>query len=624
MQSETVEYGGSIFRGMTNRIFTVEVFLKRRTAHRILRGPLGFSDLKPVWIACLFVMAQACAPIGPTSGGAGSPEPVSSEDDRVIEAREALATDDASTAVALLTEVLGERSLNYSPDEVDVLLARAYLDLLSPTQAIETADGIVAAVGANNSVGAEAAIIAAEAWFQLGDSDEALSRILTIRSGASPSDIARALSVTEPYLESLDTNLLLSADSESLVVPELLVAAAESELALGSLSRARTMASEAVSRGASGDLLNRAEAVVARGGEVVSLGVLLSQQGSPGQRAISEQVLEGVQVAIAEFTREMGTEVELEVLDDRGMPRIATQSMQSLVARGVAGVVGPIQDRTLAAAATGRAIPVPIVSPTATGVGVESPRGVYSVRGVDPSAASLIADQVLVMGYRRIVVFHPGTYESNFQTEAFSSALSAGGRGVLAEVRYDSLATFFRDPVREMLSFNPDAVLLPLGARDVELVAPQLTFFGVDTLDIQLFGTEGWTSPAVLENVDPRHTNGVISAAPAISEEGSGSERFTAEYERLFQRSLRSDLPAYGYDAAWILLSAAARSGATPQGVLDWLDSGTGAFPGATGYMHPRSGRLERDYEVGVLWEGSLVSWEEWLAIQEILVGGEG
>ena len=77
-------------------------------------------------------------------------------------------------------------------------------------------------------------------------------------------------------------------------------------------------------------------------------------------------------------------------------------------------------------------------------------------------------------------------------------------------------------------------------------------------------------------------------------------------YEALYRRTLRSPIPAVGFDAASLLLQAlrtGARSPAAVAGALERLES----FPGATGRLGVTGGRVVRRHQVVCMQEGRLL-----------------
>jgi hypothetical protein len=169
------------------------------------------------------------------------------------------------------------------------------------------------------------------------------------------------------------------------------------------------------------------------------------------------------------------------------------------------------------------------------------------------------------------------------------------GGFVPQEIVYDSGATFFQAEFDRVSSLLPDGLFLPLAPRDIQLLAPQFTYYGLDTLGIQLLGTTGWTEDEVVLEVDSRHTDGVIASTTRLSQdETEAFRRFRAGYETLFQKTLRNQVPAYGYDAAALLLQALRNNPRNSQELLEYLDD-IRDFPGATGRLTIDGGKIMRE-----------------------------
>ena len=184
--------------------------------------------------------------------------------------------------------------------------------------------------------------------------------------------------------------------------------------------------------------------------------------------------------------------------------------------------------------------------------------------------------------------------EAGIEAAAFRDEFETAGGSISREIVYDPGATFFQAEFNQVEAVLPDGLFLPLTARDIQLIAPQFTFYGLDTLGIQLLGTSGWTQDEVVLDVDSRHTDGVISSTTRMSQEETEEYRtFRMRYEEHFQKTLRSPVPAYGYDAAILLLQALRSSPRTPSEVLRALD-GIQDFPGATGHLTVDHGQVVR------------------------------
>ncbi|MCG6990181.1 MAG: ABC transporter substrate-binding protein [Gemmatimonadetes bacterium] len=361
----------------------------------------------------------------------------------------------------------------------------------------------------------------------------------------------------------------------------------------------------------------------------VRLGSVLPLSGSPAFRDYAKLIAEGVEVAAASY---LGPSAQVTVVsrDDAGDPTVAASQVQELEADGALGAVGFLEQGDLAAAAAGRMGELALISPTAR---VASGTGVFSLSGADPRAAASMADYAAQQGFKRVAVVNSRSAESSQEADAFEAALQTDGVPLAGRFEYDPGETSFGGPLKaaqqalrgaeidslraklppdDTLHVNPDsldpvALFLPLSPGDVELVAPQVTFFGLDTLGIQVLGTSGWTDPDVLSSIPFRHTDGVIATMPVSAGPGSpGYERFKKAYEEHFQRSLVSPVPALGYDAAILLLEAAKDGARTPAEVAAALEH-VHDVQGATGILSVEDGRVVRRTEVVRIEHGAFI-----------------
>jgi len=254
---------------------------------------------------------------------------------------------------------------------------------------------------------------------------------------------------------------------------------------------------------------------------------------------------------------------------------------------------------------------------------------VYSLEGPDPEAAAAVAQYVADQGYLRVSIVHSQVPESVAEADAFERAIAGLGIPLAGRYAYEAGATFFEDQImaaRNALRqaeiaalelgeddtlhvelLEPVALFLPIPSEDVEFVAPQVTHFGLDTLGIDMLGTSAWTDPRVLEEVDTRHTTGVVATAAVGRERGSpGSMAFQDAYESHFQRSLVSPVPAVGYDAALLLLEALRgnpRSSAQVRAAFEALRD----VEGATGIFFVNDGQVVRRTELVYIDDGILL-----------------
>jgi branched-chain amino acid transport system substrate-binding protein len=329
------------------------------------------------------------------------------------------------------------------------------------------------------------------------------------------------------------------------------------------------------------------------------LGVVLPTTGSPRLREFAEEIRQGIQVAVDEFDSTTTTTgpARLVTRDNRGTIEPSTGIVGDLERDGALGIIGPLQDVTLEEVARVRTDRLTIVSPTSPTI--PGPGGaVYSLQGAEDGASRALARYAADRGILTAAILHPDNPDATFEAEAFRAGFEELGGQVLASISYLPGSTYFEEQMRAAASVRPDVLVLPIPARDVELVAPQVTFFGLDSLGIEVLGTRGWTDREILGRVDPRHTNGVVAATPQPAEgEPEGARAFRQAYERFFSNTLRSTVPAYGYDAARLLLEAVRRGARTAGDVTGALE-GLRDFEGATGRLSVRDGRLTREHYV--------------------------
>lgn len=330
-------------------------------------------------------------------------------------------------------------------------------------------------------------------------------------------------------------------------------------------------------------------------GAAPAMGALLPTGGSPGLARVAELVGEGARVATEQAEARRRRPVRLRILEDSGTPDGEVARYRELESEGVVGVIGPLLDRSLETVARARGRPVPLVSPTAQSVPPELD-GVYSLNGPDPDQARVLARYALRAGFRTAAVVFSTARTSTVEARTFADAFRSGGGSVLAELPYDSGATYFESQFLRVAELRPEAVVLPVPARDLELLAPQVSFFALDTLNIRILGTSGWTSDAVLGAVEPRHTDSVVAVAARAPGRGDSAWlSFVESYESRYHKSLRSPVPALGYDAAGLLLEALDRGARTPQDLRRTLESIRG-FEGATGILSVEQGRIVREW----------------------------
>ena len=541
----------------------------------------------------------------------------------LAQAQSALDQEDFELAEARALEV--EAEYGAAPGSVYALWirARAAEGLGKPEESLEAVRRFRTYLTEGDERVAEMALVEGDALQALGRTAEAVAAWLP---GPDEPPSEESLSRVEDHVEELtESELSELIESEEGLVASVLAELAFRQYAFGVAGAARRTAARALDYGATGRAQGLAEGVLAGDvGEflvVTRIGAILPTSGSPSLRQFADGIQEGIRVALQMFGQAEGIRAATElVIQDSGGDIIGARiAFSAMEASEVLGVIGPLQEGALAEVAGRVQGPLAVISPTSPVV-PEGSTGVYSLSSADPGAARALARYAISSDLYTAVVVYPESTDGAYEARAFSEAFQSSGGLILGEISYPTGATFFERQLRQAEALLPDVLVLPLPARDVELIAPQVTFFGLDSLEIRILGTNGWSEEAMLSRVDTRHTNGVVTASPQPAEgELEGYLRFVEAYESYYQRTLPDLVPALGYDAAALLLEAIRRGASTPGDLLETLEAMPG-FSGATGRLFVDDGRVVRDHFVGCLQDRQVLNLAERARADPILM----
>jgi len=334
------------------------------------------------------------------------------------------------------------------------------------------------------------------------------------------------------------------------------------------------------------------------------IGAVLPVSGSPSLREYAHLFIEGLRTAVL-LARESGLNVELLVEDNEGTASGSVRGTSALVTRDALAILGPLDADNLRAAARAAPRELAFFSPTARRVPYGR-GGVYSMAAGDPEAGRALARAVSRLGFANAVIVHPRSPGEGVEMDAFQRAFVSLGGVVSRRIRYPPGTTTFEQSLMEVKSLAPSLLIVAAPPSDVELLAPQIAFFGLDEMDLQVAGTTGWTAPSVIERVARRHTDSVIALStvpPGVVPEPS--PEFVAAYEALFRRSLNSRVPATGFDLLRMALGAYREGAERPAEVAAGLER-IGLFEGSTGTYSFADGRLSRQYFPVRIFQGAL------------------
>lgn len=591
----------------------------RETCQR-QNGPGAFSARTVFLFWLLGVgLSGGCTPVGRPSGpvplpgsypavreGKVAPGEAALVEDLLGQARDSLAMGAAAGTVDLALEVLRDHPTAEGSAEALLLLAQGHLALGHPLEAAEAALELARVVGAGHPAYPHALVLGGEALEKAGRGEEAVGLLLHLPPSTSSSLASRARDVLQKALEGASSPVLRRLAQE--ISPDSpLRGAFFAQASVGAYRRGeRAEAEEWARQALQGTGISAEDAALARGvlegrleellGEPFVVGIILSRSGaavSPRQVRWGEELLEGARLAVETRQRPLKRPVRLEVLDDGGTPEGARAAVEGLERMGAVAALGPVDPVLVRVMTEGRRGPLPLLVPARL-VDDEVPERVLSLPGVPGDGAKALARYALRNGWRRAAILRPATRPEEVEARAFREEMVQGGGSVVEELPFDPHATFFQQELRRLAALRPQAVFLPLRPGDIPLVAPQITFFGLDALGVKFLGGEAWTEREVLDQVDPRHTDGVVAVAgPVALEDTPAVSAFRETYERFFQRSLRSLGPAWGYDGLSLILEALAQGARTAEEVWEVLGTFRD-FPGATGRLSVEGSHVRR------------------------------
>ena len=522
----------------------------------------------------------------------------------LAQARAALDQGDFELAEARALEMEAEYSNVPGSANALWIRARAAEGLDKPEESLEAVRSFRPYVTEGDERVAAMALLEGDALLLLNRTAEAVAAWLPPANEPISEEV---LARVEDHIQELtESELSELVDSEEGLMGAVLAELAFRQFAFSTAGIARRTAAGALDYGATGRSERLALAVLS--GNIdeflieTRIGAILPTSGSPRLRQVANGIQEGIRVALQVFGQAEGIRAATElVIQDSGGDIVGARiAVTGIEASDVLGVVGPLQDGALLEVAGRVQGPLAVISPTSPVV-PEGFAGVYSLSSADPGAARALARYAIASDLYTAVVLYPESSDGAYEARAFTDAFQSLGGLMLGEISYPTGATDFEEPLRQAGALLPDVLVLPLPARDVELIAPQVTFFGLDSLEIRLLGTNGWSEEAMLSRVDTRHTNGVVTATPQPAQgDAEGYQRFVEAYESYFQRTLLDQMPALGYDAASLLLQGIRAGATTPEALLEVLETMPG-FSGATGRLFVDDGMVVRDHFVGCL-----------------------
>jgi branched-chain amino acid transport system substrate-binding protein len=317
--------------------------------------------------------------------------------------------------------------------------------------------------------------------------------------------------------------------------------------------------------------------------KVVTIGVLAPVDN--GLVDFGRGIANSVQVAVDQANAQdaiPGYRIEVEVVDDSSDPAVGEAAAEELAANDtVIGVVGPYNSGVAAAAMPVLdAADIVMVSPANTdpkltlGDSPSDPQrpfnGYFRVIGTDTEQVEVLVDYVTgTYNAGTAAVVTESTSVSAGKSQGFADSFAGTGGEVTSFVTLpDDRASYDLPAVAaEVAAANPDIVFFG-GEYDV---AVQLsTALSAVGLVVPLVGADGMKDDRYI-SLAGAASDGDLASTVAVPDSADGAEAFFAAYEAAGFSNPPSDYGPFAYDAANVIIAAAAQAlegtsdGVTPE-----------------------------------------------------------
>jgi ABC-type branched-subunit amino acid transport system substrate-binding protein len=230
----------------------------------------------------------------------------------------------------------------------------------------------------------------------------------------------------------------------------------------------------------------------------VALLVPLSAQGQPG--LIGKSLKQAAELAL--FERD-NPSLQLIVKDDKGTPEGAKAAAEEAIKGGTQLILGPLFAKSATAVAPiARQANVPVIAFSTDRQAAGG--GVYLLSFQPAPEVARVVAYAARQGKRRFAALIPEDAFGKIAATAFTEAVSRAGGTVVALETYPPTANGVLEPMRKVSAAiraaeadgTPiDALFLPGGQENVELVARLLPQADIDTEKVKLIGTGGMDYP---------------------------------------------------------------------------------------------------------------------------------
>nr|VFJ45712.1 MAG: amino acid/amide ABC transporter substrate-binding protein, HAAT family [Candidatus Kentron sp. DK] len=303
--------------------------------------------------------------------------------------------------------------------------------------------------------------------------------------------------------------------------------------------------------------------------ESIKIGAILPLTGDAS--SYGEDCQRGVTLALEDAKEEYQQPIDIVFEDTKADPKSAVSAFNKLTnLNKVQAIIGDMfSSTTLAVAPLAQQAGIILLTPTAADEKIPA-TGDY-IFSIYPSASSegrFMAKSLDPQAMRRVAVLYQNQTATKAIANAFVKAIQKRGGSVVLNESIPNEKSAYRSIMEKVAAETPTTIYLSAYRDPVALLIVMGKEMGLDVI----YATQStlYDEKALLDY--PNKLDGVLISGPYF-DKGNNSEtiaKFSENYTERFSRT-PSVWSAYGYDAAYILISAlvkSARDGSKPQDEL--------------------------------------------------------
>ncbi len=320
--------------------------------------------------------------------------------------------------------------------------------------------------------------------------------------------------------------------------------------------------------------------------------------------AFGDDALKGILLAVEEFVKKGGMDIEVRVKDS-GSRDVSAEELAEQLLRddNVMGIVGPLLSRTAPAVARttqSRMVPAIVLSQR-DGI-PETGDFVFRNFLTPKQQAETIAEYAIdTEGLKSFAILYPDNTYGRDLAYHFRNAVMSRGGTIAGEAKYapgkkdfgKELKALFDIKVERRLvgrrlvaEYTPgievQALYIPDYYASVAQIAPYLAYYNIK--DVVLLGSNGWNSPELIE-LAGEYVEGAVFVDGFFPR---SNRKGTSDFVRRFKKVYGYEpgiIEAEAYDSAMIMLAAIAQNATDRLAVRDIIEK-TEIPDGATGRIH--------------------------------------